>query len=178
MAYPTLSSIPSNGPRRPPVYKDKSFQPALLCWLLTNRYLPVQKLFLYCSLKYCPGLLMLSQEGNSKAGSPDQRGLGSCWICRGKAVHWQKASRLRALTSEELERSLHGRLIVIKQGAPWHRKPNPDSKCLQQSKGLLQDAKHGSGRQASDRSHLIFELGVFLLKRETKRLGLITVAFL
>ena len=33
---------------------------------------------------------------------------------------------------------------------PVGRKSNSDSRCLQQSKGLLEGAKQGSGRQASD----------------------------
>ena len=41
---------------------------------------------------------------------------------------------------------------------PRHRKPNSDSRCLQQSKGLLQGAKQGSRRWISD----LLQLGLWV----------------
>ena len=47
---------------------------------------------------------------------------------------------------------------------PRHGKPNTDSWSLQQSKGLLQGAKQGSGVGGKPQIHsnLVFELGGFL----------------
>lgn len=53
---------------------------------------------------------------------------------------------------------------------PQHRKPNTGSWSLQQSKGLLQGAKQGSGVGGKPQVHskLVFELGDFL-KGEAQR---------
>lgn len=54
---------------------------------------------------------------------------------------------------------------------PWGRKPNSDSGCLQQSKGLLQVPSEGMGDKSQTHSNLISDWGVFI-KGKNKKPGI------
>ena len=106
---PSLSSIPSSGSRKALVYaRIKISSPCFCADCLAIDVFQSKDCSFTASLKYCPELLMLGGEGNSLAGSPGQRGLGSCFICKEEAPHWHRASRPWVRTSEEPERSLCG----------------------------------------------------------------------
>ena len=98
-----------NGPRRAPIYKDKSFRLALSCGCLR---LPIEKPFLYCKLEILPRAADARLRREFPSQIPGPKWLGSCWILKRKVLCWQRVSRPQALASEEPL----GCHIVIEQG--------------------------------------------------------------